>query len=377
MHLQNDLGFFYLEVFDRCHILPKIFIEFFRIILMIMTNGFVKTLMCGGLLTAMLAGCNQQPSTDSTEAKTDTKTTVSADADIKEVAITAIVEHPALDAVREGLIAELKDQGFVEGENLEIRFQSAQGSPATAGQISKQYIGEAPDVIVAISTPSAQSMASATNTIPIVFSAVTDPVTAKLVPSLEASGTNVTGATNAMPYEPQIALMKEIISGLKDVGYVYSPGEVNSTVILKDLKERLEPMGITIHDAPAQRSNEIHQAALSLADKVDMIYVSNDNGVVSAFESLSQVATESKIPIIAQDTDSVSRGAAAALGVNYVDLGRETGKIVSRILNGESPGSIPTYIPENLSLFVSPNHAAEQGFKLPQSVIDRADKIIE
>ncbi|WP_296403102.1 ABC transporter substrate-binding protein [Psychrobacter sp.] len=337
------------------------------------TNGFVRMIMWGGLATAILTGCNQ-PASNSADNVKDDKT---ASTDIKQVSITAIVEHPALDDVRKGIILELKDQGFEEGKNLELRFQSAQGSPATAGQISKQYVGENPDVIVAISTPSAQSIVSATNTIPVVFSAVTDPVTAKLVPNLGASGTNVTGATNAMPYEPQIDLMKEAIPNLKNVGYVYSPGEVNSTVILKNLKERLAPMGITIHDAPAQRSNEIHQAALSLANKVDMIYVSNDNGVVSAFESLAQVASENKIPIIAQDTDSVKRGAAVALGVNYLDLGRETGKIVSRILKGEKPGSIPIYRPQNLSLFVSPNHAAEQGFKLPQSVIDKADKVIE
>lgn len=340
-------------------------------------NRFLRPLLWGSLSAALLMGCNK-PATDtsSSDSANNTDTTPAA-SDIKKVDITAIVEHPALDAVRQGIIAQLADDGYVEGKNLKINFQSAQGSSATAGQISKQFVGESPDVIIAIATPSAQSVAAATNTIPVVFSAVTDPVAAKLVKSLDGSGTNVTGASNASPYEPQIELMKQIIPNLKDVGYVYSPGEVNSVVILKDIKERLEPMGITVHEAPAPNSNDIPMAARSLIGKVDMIYTSTDNHVVSAYESLYQVAKQNKIPLIASDTDTVSRGAAAALGVNYEELGRETGKIVTRILKGEDPGSIPIYRPESLDLYVSPNHAKEQGITLPQAVIDRAKKVVE
>ena len=340
-------------------------------------NRFIKPLLWGSLSAALLAGCNQ-PTPENNNAPVDTKASAApSDTEMKKVDITAIVEHPALDAVREGIIAQLADDGYVEGKNLKINFQSAQGNSATAGQISKQFVGEAPDVIVAIATPSAQSVAAATNTIPIVFSAVTDPVTAKLVNSLEGSGTNVTGASNASPYEPQIALMKQLIPNLKNVGYVYSPGEVNSVVILKDLKERLEPMGIKVHEAPAASSNDIAMAARGIAGKVDMIYTSTDNHVVSAYESLYQVAKQNKIPLIASDTDTVSRGAAAAMGVDYNELGRETGKIVTRILKGEAPGTIPVYRTQSLDLYVSPKHAKEQGFTLPQAVLDEAKKVVE
>ncbi|MDO5768347.1 MAG: ABC transporter substrate-binding protein [Psychrobacter sp.] len=340
-------------------------------------NRFIKPLLWGSLSAALLTGCNQ-PTPENNNAPVDTKASAApSDTEMKKVDITAIVEHPALDAVREGIIAQLADDGYVEGKNLKINFQSAQGNSATAGQISKQFVGEAPDVIVAIATPSAQSVAAATNTIPIVFSAVTDPVTAKLVNSLEGSGTNVTGASNASPYEPQIALMKQLIPNLKNVGYVYSPGEVNSVVILKDLKERLEPMGIKVHEAPAASSNDIAMAARGIAGKVDMIYTSTDNHVVSAYESLYQVAKQNKIPLIASDTDTVSRGAAAAMGVNYNELGRETGKIVTRILKGEAPGTIPVYRTQSLDLYVSPKHAKEQGFTLPQAVLDEAKKVVE
>ena len=342
---------------------------------MLYQNRFAKALLWGGVCTAILTGCNQpakDASTDGTAATgSDTSTAM------KTVAITAIVEHPALDDVRKGVIDELNEAGFKDGENLKVNFQSAQGNTATAGQIAKQFVADNADVIIAIGTPSAQSVAAATSSIPLVFSAVTDPVEAKLVSKLDGSGTNVTGGSDALPYEPQIDLMRQIIPSLKNVGYVYSPGEVNSTIILKNLKEKLTPLGIKVHEAPAQRSTDIAMAARSLEGKVDMIYTSTDNNVVSAYESLYQAAKESKIPLIASDTSSVERGAIAALGVNYYDLGRETGKIVVRILNGEKAGAIPVYTPKVLDLYVSPKHAKEQGITLPQAVIDKAKEVVE
>ena len=162
-----------------------------------------------------------------------------------------------------------------------VNFQSAQGNTATAGQIANQFVADNPDVIVAIGTPSAQSVAAPTSSIPLVFSAVTDPVAAKLVTKLDGSGTNVTGGSDALPYEPQIELMRQIIPSLKNVGYVYSPGEFNSTILLKNLKEKLTPLGINVLEAPAQRSTDIAMAARARRS-VEIIYTSTDNNVVSA-----------------------------------------------------------------------------------------------
>lgn len=342
---------------------------------MLYQNRFAKALLLGGVCTAILTGCNKAPTDDpnTIDGAVGGDTSLA----VKTVAITAIVEHPALDDVRKGVIDELAEQGFTEGENLTVNFQSAQGNTATAGQIAKQFVADEADVIVAIGTPSAQSVAAATSTIPLVFSAITDPIEAKLVTKLDGSGTNVTGSSDALPYEPQIELMRQIIPSLKNVGYVYSPGEVNSTIILKNLKEKLMPLGINVLEAPAQRSTDIAMAARSLEGKVDMIYTSTDNNVVSAYESLYQVARESKIPLIASDTSSVERGAIAALGVDYYALGRETGKIVVRVLNGENPGEIAVYTPQALNLYVSPKNAAEQGVTLPQAVIDKAKEVVE
>lgn len=323
-----------------------------------------KTLFILGLTAAcLLSACSQSEQ----ENKVD-------DTNTKKVAITAIVEHPALDAVRQGVIDELRAEGYEQGKNLQLDFQSAQGNTATAGQIAKKFAGNNPDVIVTIGTPSAQSMVAATRKIPIVFAAVTDPVAAKLVTSWEPSKTNVTGVSDELPLQPQIDLMKQVVPNLKTVGYVYSPGEINSTVVLGQLQSLLAKDGITVAAAPAQRTTDVPMATKSLQGKADLIYTSLDNNVVSAYESMYKVAKDMKMPLVASDTDSVKRGAAVALGVNYHELGTATGKIVGRILKGEQAGNIAPQrmSADQLDLMVSKSHAAEQGITFSEQLLKQA-----
>ncbi len=328
-------------------------------------------LLSMGLLCMGLFACTGDKS------PADKAQNTSASADAKKIAITAIVEHPSLDAVRKGALEALADEGFKEGQNLTINFQSAQGNMATTAQIAKQFVAENPDVIIAIATPSAQAIVSNTNTIPVVFSAITDPLEAKLVPKLDGSGTNVTGASDALPLEPQLELIKETIPSVKNIGFVYSPGEVNSTVILKLLKEKATAMGLNIIEAPAQKSGDIAMAAHSLVGKVDVIYTSTDNNVINAYEALAKVAKEAKIPLISSDPGVVERGAAVVLGVNYHQLGTETGKITAKILKGERPGQIPVYHAKELDLMVNKKSASEQGITIPQSILEKAKKVVE
>lgn len=334
-----------------------------------MTYFFKSTALMSIASAMLLAACN--PSTQ--EANTN-----KAKSNVKKVAITAIVEHPALDAVRQGVMDELALQGYEQGKNIQIDFQSAQGNTATAGQIAKKFVGDKPDVIVAIATPSAQSMVAATKNIPIVFSAVTDPVAAQLVPSWGPSKTNVTGVSDELPLEPQINLMKEIVPNLKTVGYVYSPGEVNSTIVMQKLKTLLTAQGIKLAAVPAQRTTDVPMATRSLQGKADLIYTSLDNNVVSAYESMYKTAKEAKLPLIASDTDSVKRGAVAAMGMNYHELGLNTGKVVVRILKGEKAGDIAPQrgSQDMLDLLVSPKHAAEEGATLSPELLKKA-KIVK
>lgn len=295
---------------------------------------------------------------------------------IKFVAITAIVEHPALDNVRKGVEDELKEEGYNVGDNLKLQYQSAQGNSAIAAQIAKQFVASKPDVIVGIGTPSSQALAATTKTIPIVFTAVTDPVAAKLTPSWSASKTNVTGVSDALSLATQIDIMLKIKPDLKTIGYVYSPGEVNSTIVLKDLQEMLTPKGIKVIASPAQRTANIPTAVKSLKGKVDLIYTTTDNNVVSAYESLVKVANESKIPLVASDPDSAARGAIAALGMSYYDLGRQAGKIVIRILNGEQPGNIPPQVGDKTRLVINRKAADRQGVVISDELIKMAAEVV-
>jgi putative ABC transport system substrate-binding protein len=295
----------------------------------------------------------------------------------KNIAITAIVEHPALDAVQEGIKKGLADLGYAEGADVAFSFESAQGNPATAAQIARKFVGDAPDVIVAISTPSAQTVAAATTEIPIVFSAVTDPLAAQLVAALDAPGGNVTGVSDMAPIADHLALILEITPDVKRLGVLYNPGEANSVSSLAAVKTEAEAAGITVVEGPATKSADVQAATRSLIGKVDAIYVPTDNTIVSALESAVGAANEAKLPLYAGDTDSVARGALAAVGFNYFDVGVQTAGLVDRVLKGESPGSIPVLFAGGTDLQVNKATAAAIGVELPQAVLDRASKVVE
>jgi putative ABC transport system substrate-binding protein len=293
------------------------------------------------------------------------------------VAVTAIVEHPALDAVRQGVQDQLAADGYEVGKNLDFQFESAQGNPATAAQIAQKFAGDAPDVIVAISTPSAQAVAGATKDIPIVFSAVTDPLGAKLVDSLQRPGGNVTGMSDLSPIGAHLDLIKEITPDVATLGVIYNPGEANSVTLLDLLTLSAPERGIEIVEAAAPRSSDVQAAAQSLVGRVDAIYVPTDNTVVTALEAIVGVGVDNQLPVYAGDTDSVPRGAMAALGFNYYDIGIQTGKIVARVLGGEAPGDIPVEGVEITELYVNPGAAERMGVTLPEAVIARAKTVVE
>lgn len=295
----------------------------------------------------------------------------------KSVAVTAIVEHPALDSVRDGVREGLAGAGFEEGKNLKWQYQSAQGNTGTAAQIARKFVGDKSDVIVAIATPSAQAVVAATKEIPLVYSAVTDPVAAQLVPSMAASGTNVTGVSDVLELARQVELIGKVVPGAKRVGVVYNPGEANSVVVVKQLRDYLPKQGMSLVEAAAPRTVDVGSAARSLIGKVDVIYTSTDNNVVSAYEALVKVGNDARIPLIAADTDSVKRGAIAALGIDYRNLGVQTGKMVARILKGEQPGTIASETSSRLELHVNPAAAQKQGVTLSEALLKSAAQIVQ
>lgn len=333
------------------------------------------------LVAALLSACspNQQTVSNTASAASagNTASAVLPTGEIKKIAITAITEHPALDDIRRGVLDELKTEGFEEGKNISVDFQSAQGNPSTAAQIAKKFVGDNPDIIVPITTPSAQAVVAATQSIPVVYAGITDPIGAKLVAAWTPSGTNVTGVSNQTDIQPSLDLMRELLPDLNAIGYVYSPGEVNSVVILKQLQEAAAKHHITVIDVPAQSTSQVLTAARSLKGKVQIIFTAHDNNVVAAYPSMYKAAVEMNIPLLAADSNSVGKGAALALGVNDYDLGKQAGKIVAQVLRGKPAGEIASQRMDKLELVISPKHAAEQGLTLPESVKNRADKVIE
>ncbi|MFL1731800.1 ABC transporter substrate-binding protein [Moraxella oculi] len=320
------------------------------------------------LSAVALFGCQDKSETSADATQHAQATTVPVK-QAKTVAISAIVEHPSLDDIRRGIVAGLADLGYKDGQNLTVNFQSAQGNMATAAQIAKQFASENPDAIVAISTPTAQSLAAATQTIPLIYTAVSDPVAAKLIDNNNIpTQMNITGLSSQLPLEPQIELFTKVKPNAKRIGYVYSPGEANSVALKERLMEILPKYDMTLVDIPANRSADVAAATRALDGRADLIYTSLDNNVASAMEAMVQVANELDLPIIASDEFSVRRGATAALGVNDFDFGVVTAELVAQVLDGKKPAEIEPKIMNTLTLYVSPKHAIEQGVSLNDEI---------
>jgi putative ABC transport system substrate-binding protein len=293
----------------------------------------------------------------------------------KTIAVTQIVEHPSLNAIRDGIKEELAQSGFEADKTLNWQWETAQGNPSTAAQIAKKFAGENPDVIVAISTPSAQSAIAAAPKIPIIFSGVTDPLGAKLISNLQQPGGLVTGVSDLAPIAKHIDLIQQISPNINRLGVLYNAGESNSVSQVDLLKASAK--GIKIVEATVSNSSEVATAAKSLVGKVDSIYIPTDNTIVSALEAVLQVGITNKLPIYAADTDSVERGAVATLGFNYKDVGKQTGKMIVRVLNGEKPGTIAVETPKILNLVVNAKAAQLMGVTIPESVLKAAQKLIQ
>jgi len=289
------------------------------------------------------------------------------------ISFNQIVEHPALDALRQGV----KDALAAKGYQVTYHDHIAQGNIGTANLIARQILGENPDVVVPIATPTAQACAQVIKQVPIVFAAVSDPVGAGLVKSFEHPGGNVTGTSDMSPVDRQLALIREILPGLKRIGIIYNSGEANSLAILQVLKVEAAKLGIAVEEATVSNSAGVSQAARSLVGRADAVYIPTDNTVVSAFEAITKVGMQSKLPVFAADVDSVARGAIAALAVDYHRMGLQTGEMVARILEGAEPAETPVETLKELLVHINPQSAAAMGVTLPEGLVKRADKIID
>lgn len=317
--------------------------------------------VAGALAVALgLAACGS--------GSADGEATATATGKTLKVGISQIVTHPSLDAAREGFKDALADAGY----DVTYDEQNAQGDQSTAASIAGKFASDDLDLILAVATPTAQSIAQVVTDVPVLFTAVTDPVSAGLVESLEAPGGNVTGTSDANPVKEQLALINRIAPEAKTVGVVYSSGEVNSEVQVEWAKEAAAELGLEIVEATVSTSSEVQQAVESL--DVDAIYVPTDNNVVSALESVIQVAEAKDIPVIAAEGDSVARGTIATYGISYYELGRQTGEMAVRILeDGADPATMPVETQSELLLYLNKGAAERMGIAIPEDLLAEAD----
>lgn len=289
---------------------------------------------------------------------------LAADVPIK-IGITQIVDHPALNAVRDGLIDALEEEyGYVQGKDVVYDLQNAQGDMATANMIAQKFAGEKVNLVFSIATPTSQSAVNAIRDIPIVFSAVTDPLAAGLVKSLEVSGNNVTGISDLTPVQRQFELIKFILPEAKNIGTLYNAGEINSVTTNNLALQACKKFGWNLIEAAVSSSADVALASRSLIGRVDAIYVSTDNTIVSALDAVIQITNENNIPLILADPTTLQKGALVALGFNYYQHGRQAAEIVAQVLQGEKPTDIPIQFAKNLELVLNPQTAIEIGLPL-------------
>ena len=288
------------------------------------------------------------------------------------IGITQIVSHPSLDAARDGFKEGLAEAG------IEATFdeQNAQNDQATATSIATRFAGADLDLVLAIATPSAQAVAASITDVPVLFTAVTDPVSADLVDSLDTPGANLTGTTDMNPVAEQLALVKRVAPDAQSVGIIYSSGEVNSEIQVELAREAAEQEGLEVVETTVTTTAEVLQAAQTL--DVDAIYVPTDNTVVSGLDSVLQTAEERQIPVIAGETDSVENGALVTYGLDYYELGVQTAQMAAAILTeGADPAAMAVEEQQTPRLVVNPAAAERMGITLPQDLLDEADEVVE
>lgn len=294
------------------------------------------------------------------------------------IGISKIVSHPALDSIEKGIQDELAELGYAD---IRYDLQNANGDPNTAKQIAVKFKNDKVDIAVGIATPTSQALASTISDFPVIYSAVTDPVGSGLVTSLDKPGKNITGYSDMTPVREQIELLTRLMK-VKRLGHVYSSGEANAVVLAGIAKEVCADMGIEFVESTVTNSAEVKQATQAILNRVDAIYVSTDNTVFSALQSLVQTALEKNIPVMSADpTSAVDFEVFAALGFDYYKHGRATGRLIARILEGEDPATIPTQFmsdPGDLDQLILNLDVAEKiGATVPADILDRASVVIK
>lgn len=314
------------------------------------------------VISVFAVGCGDKPSADGEPLK---------------IGIAQIQEHTSLDEIRENIISQMAEEGFVDGENIIIDYKNAQNDPNNLKTICQSFVSDGVDLIIAIATPTAQSALGETKDIPIIFSAVTDPVEAGLVEDMENPGGNITGTSDAVSAAQIMDLAFEITPDIKTVGALYNSSESNSISVIADLKAYAKEKGFKVVESTVTNTSEIQQAAQYLAGKVDAVFSPIDNTIASAMPASTKIFNKAKIPFYVAADSMVKDGGFATYGIKYDVLGKETGKMAAQVLNGTDVGTIPVMSMSDMAIYVNTAVAKTIGITIPESIMAEATDMAE
>lgn len=347
-----------------------------------MKKKVLAGIMTTAMIMAMMTGCGSSDTAKDTQASTGSET--SADSSAAEsdytIGISQFAEHGSLDNCREGFLEGLKSAGIEEGVNLTVEYQNSQADTGTASTIADNFVSKNVDLICAIATPSAQAAYNSAmdSEIPVVYTAVTDPVAAKLAKDDGTAVGNVTGTSDELPIKAQLEMIREMMPDAKKIGILYTTSEANSVSTIQEYKDHAEEYGFEIVDTGINTIADVEMAAKDLASKVDCISNLTDNTVVSALQTVLAAANDAKIPVFGSEVEQVKNGCVAAVGIDYVALGKQTGEMAAKVLKGEATAAeTPFEICEGGNVYVNTEAAGNIDFTISDDVLGEAAEIYE
>ncbi|AHM57931.1 ABC-type uncharacterized transport system, periplasmic component (plasmid) [Peptoclostridium acidaminophilum DSM 3953] len=316
---------------------------------------FISLLLVGCMALGTLAGCagKEEPAKD----------------DVYKIAIIQPMDHPSLNQIRETIVSELDALGM--SGKVEIEFKNANGDMNLLPSIMQDMLSDDVDMLVPIATPTAQAAMASTTTVPVVFSAVSNPIEAGLVKSFEETTGNITGVSNSIAIEDIFKLAAELTPDAKVFGFIYNSSEINSTAGIERAKDYCDKNGIQYKEATITGTTDLQQAASSLVGEVDAFFTPNDNTVASAMPTYLQVANAAKLPIYAGADSMVADGALATVGIDYTVLGKQTAAMIVRIVNGETIAQNPVEQIAEYSNMINMKTANELGITIPEALKEK------
>lgn len=338
-----------------------------------------KLLVMLGALVVLLVGVFAFSMMDSGNGASEDEGTGQAEGtDEQETFMIGILQttsHPALDAITEGAIDGLEENGYVDGENTEIVFQNGQGDQNLMNTMAQSLVEDGADLLIGIGTPASQAFANATDDIPIIMGAVSDPVGAGLVESQEEPGKNVTGVKDEAPVKAQLDMMMEVLPEASEIGVLYSSGEDNARAEAERAITAIEELGLNPVVYTVSSTNELQQTVATMAQEVDVIYLPTDNTIASAFDTVVSEANRYDVPLIPTVDAMIAQGGLATVGINQTDTGFETGRMAAEVLDGTDPSTFPVYVLSEGDKLINADQAELLGLDIPQSVLDEATVI--